>query len=217
MFCSIFDECTIKYNSKSYKSRLMQFNNKIFYWLLAAVVVSMTFTASGIRTALAQNPIIPSANQGANSTNSTMSNMSMNMSAPAMSNKTTITRDSETILLEGKTLPANDFIHLYDSTPYMIMNGHIAMKLPCDTSSVSPVKVLIGSAPNFTAVQPGLVKELSKPGDMCLYHVDVGSDLAKKVIQTDIAIKNPTNTTITFPPTSTVTIGINEIMPGAPG
>jgi hypothetical protein len=146
-----------------------------------------------------------------------MSNMSMNMSAPAMSNKTTITRDSQTILLEGKTLPANDFIHLYDSTPYMIMNGHIAMKLPCDMSSVSPVKVLIGSAPNFTAVQPDVIKELSKPGDMCLYHVDLGSDIAKKVIQTDIAIKNPTNSTITFLPTSTVVIGINEIMPGAPG
>ena len=84
------------------------------------------------------------------------------------------------------------------------------MKIPA-------VNVLIGSAPNVKPVQPDLIKELSKPGSMCLYHVDVGSDVAKKVIQTDIAIQNPTNSAITFPPTSTFVIGVNEIMPGAPG
>jgi hypothetical protein len=41
--------------------------------------------------------------------------------------------------------------------------------------------------------------------------------VAKKIIQTDIAIQNPSNQTITFPATSGITIGINEIMPGAPG
>ncbi len=40
----------------------------------------------------------------------------------------TVTRDSQTILLDGETLPEGDFIHLYDSTPYQIMNGHIAAK-----------------------------------------------------------------------------------------
>ena len=49
---------------------------------------------------------------------------------------------------------------------------------------------------------------------MCLYHVDVGSDMAKKIIQTDIAIQNPSNQTITFPPSSGISIGVNEIMPG---
>ena len=37
----------------------------------------------------------------------------------------TVVRDSAVILLEGKTLPANDFVHLYDTTPYMIKTGHI--------------------------------------------------------------------------------------------
>jgi hypothetical protein len=50
---------------------------------------------------------------------------------------------------------------------------------------------------------------------LCIYHVDVGSDPAKKIIQTDIAIQNPTDKTISFPPDSGVTIGVNEIMPGA--
>jgi hypothetical protein len=146
-----------------------------------------------------------------------MSNMTMSASGGGTTNKTTVVRDSQTILLEGKTIPAKDFIHLYDSTPYMIMNGHIAMKIPCDTSSKPAVNVLIGSAPDVKPVEPELIKELSKPGSMCLYHVDVGSDAAKKIIQTDIAIQNPTNKTITFPPTSTFVIGVNEITPGAPG
>jgi hypothetical protein len=185
--------------------------NKLTFAVLAAVIASMTFVANG--------GIKPTFAQAASNNNATssMSNMNMSASSSGTTNKTTVVRDSQTILLEGKTLPAKDFIHLYDSTPYMIMNGHIAMKVPCDTSSKPAVNVLIGSAPNVKPVQPELIKELSKPGSMCLYHVDVRSDPAKKIIQTDIAIQNPTDKTITFPPTSTFVIGVNEIMPGAPG
>jgi hypothetical protein len=207
---------------------LMQTNsNGVIFAVLVAVITSMMFMASQgggiIKAALAQaNPMIPAVGQGggsgsSNATSSSMSNMKMSSSGGGTTNKTTVVRDSQTILLEGKTIPAKDFIHLYDSTPYMITNGHIAMKVPCDTSSKPAVNVLIGSAPNVKPVQPELVKELSKPGSMCLYHVDVGSDPAKKIIQTDIAIQNPNNSTITFPPMSTFVIGVNEIMPGAPG
>jgi hypothetical protein len=103
--------------------------------------------------------MIPSAGQSASNTTSSSSSSSsssmpgMKMSSAAAggtANKTTVVRDSQTILLEGRTIPAKDFIHLYDSTPYMIMNGHIAMKVPCDTSSKPAVNVLIGSAPNVT-------------------------------------------------------------------
>ena len=73
-------------------------------------------------------------------------------------------RDSSTILLDGKTIPANDFIHLYDSTPYKIMNGHIASKLPCDANSVTTLKILVGQAPNVKPAETELIKELSKPG-----------------------------------------------------
>ena len=51
---------------------------------------------------------------------------------------------------------------------------------------------------------------------MCLYHVDVASHPGGQAgIITDIAIMNPTSTTITFPSTSTVVIGVDEIAPGA--
>jgi hypothetical protein len=62
----------------------------------------------------------------------------------------------------------------------------------------------------------GFIKQLSTPGKMCLYHVDVASQPGGQAgIITDIAIMNPTSTTITFPSTSTVVIGVDEIAPGA--
>jgi hypothetical protein len=134
----------------------------------------------------------------------------------AQEHTSTVVRDSAVILLGGMTLPANNFIHLYDTTPYMIMNGHIAAKLPCNEQSESPLKVLIGSAPNLAPAEFETVKELSNPGEMCLYHVDLVShpDTANGTI-TDIALQNPTEDNVQFPSTATVVIGVNEIAPGA--
>ena len=120
-----------------------------------------------------------------------------------------VVRDSEAILLEGKTIPANDYIHLYDSTPYMITNGHVAAKLPCDASNTSPLKILIGQAPNLTPAELEFVKPLSTPGKLCIYHVDIPSKAGQVV--TDIAIQNPTTSEIKLPATSSVVIGVNEI------
>ena len=134
----------------------------------------------------------------------------------AQEHTSTVVRDSALVLLGGRTLPANNFIHLYDTTPYMIMNGHIAAKLPCNDQSESPLKVLIGSAPNLAPAEFETVKELSTPGEMCLYHVDLEShpDTANGTI-TDIALQNPTENNIQFPSTATVVIGVNEIAPAA--
>ena len=134
----------------------------------------------------------------------------------AQDTNATVVRDSQTVLLEGKTLPAGDYIHLYDATPYMIKSGHIAAKLPCDSKSESSLKVLIGQAPNLKAADLELLKELSKPGAMCIYHVDVESmKQGDNGIITDIALQNPTNSEVKFGPTATVVIGVDEIMPGA--
>ncbi|MGH9980698.1 MAG: hypothetical protein ACRD6U_03985, partial [Nitrososphaeraceae archaeon] len=43
-------------------------------------------------------------------------------------NETSTVRDSVTELLQDKIIPGGDFIHLYDSTPYHILNGHVALK-----------------------------------------------------------------------------------------
>lgn len=123
---------------------------------------------------------------------------------------TFVVRDTVTELLGGKAIPGGDYIHLYDTTPYMIMNGHVAAKFPCDKSAETPLKIMIGKAPDLKAADMEYIKELSKPGQYCLYHVDLDSD---EMIVTDVAISNPTSKPIRFPTSSTVTVGINEIMP----
>ena len=195
---------------------MLKKNEKASYITLAAILASVVLVPSAITLAHAQaTPLIPKAAQSTNT--GSMSGMKMSAPSTSMNNLTT-TRDSVTVLLEGKTLPGKGFIHLYDSTPYMILNGHVALHIPCDTNSKPAVDVLIGPAPNFTKVQPDIIQGgLSHPGQMCLYHADINSDPAKKIYQTDIAIANPTNQTIIFPPTSSVVIGVNGIMPGVPG
>lgn len=175
-------------------------NNAIIFGVLASVITSMIFViGGGITSAYAQT-----------------SNVTLLRAAASSGTQGTVVRDSAMILLEGKTIPANDFIHLYDTTPYMIKTGHVAAKLPCDASSTSPLRILIGQAPNLKPAALELVKPLSTPGKMCLYHVDVASQPGGEAgIITDIAIQNPTNTTIRFPSTSTVVIGVDEIEPGA--
>jgi hypothetical protein len=127
-----------------------------------------------------------------------------------------VVRDSQTILLEGKTLPSKDYIHLYDATPYLIKLGHIAAKLPCDSSNKTSLNVLIGQAPKLKPAELELIKELSTPGKMCIYHVDVESGPPGENPITDIALQNPTDKEVKFGPTATLVIGVDEISPLTP-
>lgn len=122
-----------------------------------------------------------------------------------------VVRDSQTILLEGLTIPAQGFIHLYDSTQYRITNGHIAVNVPCNDDSASSVNVLLGEAPNLINTELENIPELLNPDSTCLYHIDVPPHNAPV---TDIAIQNPANSDLFFPPSSSVVIGVNEIIPG---
>lgn len=153
---------------------------------------------------------VPSFAQGGNET---MSNATTTEEHGEEYTEGISVRDSVTVLLQDIVLPAQDFIHLYDSTPDMILKGHVAVKMPCGDDSVSPIQVLIGSAPQFAPAELENVANLSKPGDLCLYHVDLmpGGNVSKI---TDIALMNPTEDDIEFPVTSTVVIGVNEIAKG---
>ena len=132
-------------------------------------------------------------------------------------------RDSVFALLADQTIPASGFIHLYDSTPYSIRNGHVAAKIPCDDESAPLLNILVGVAPNLTPAPLELVPPLSTAGELCLYHVDLPateqanatSANATTTMITDIAISNPGDEDVTLPPTSTVVIGVNEITKGA--
>ena len=131
-------------------------------------------------------------------------------------NQTSTVRDSVTELLQDKIIPGGDFMHLYDSTPYHILNGHVALKAPCEDDSTTPIQILIGSAPNMTAATLENIAPLSTPGEQCLYHADLIPS-GNVTIITDIALKNPTEEDIEFPPTASVVIGINEITKGEHG
>ena len=122
-------------------------------------------------------------------------------------------RDSIALLLQDNLIPAGDFIHLYDSTPYHILNGHVAIKVPCEDDSTTPIQVLIGSAPNMTTAELENIAPLSTPGEQCIYHVDLVPS-GNVTVLTDVALKNSGDEDIEFPPTSTVVIGINEVQKG---
>lgn len=110
------------------------------------------------------------------------------------------------------TVSSQGFIHLYDSTPYLIGNGHITSNLPCEDNSTATLNVLIGQAPNLRAAELANVPQLSSPGTLSLYHADIPP---QNVTVTDIAVQNPGDSDEVLPPGSTVVIGVNEIMPGA--
>jgi|Tabmets5t2r1_1033131.scaffolds.fasta_scaffold17272_1 hypothetical protein len=143
----------------------------------------------------------------------------------------TTVRDSVFALLAGETIPGNNsFIHLYDTTEYHIISGHIAAKIPCGDNSTALLTILVGVAPDFAPAPLELLPELSTPGELCLYHVDLppapepanattttSANATTTSVITDIAIANPGDEDVTLPDTSTVVIGINEIAKGVPG
>jgi hypothetical protein len=132
--------------------------------------------------------------------------------------ETTVVRDS--LFVRGPiTLAPQDYLHLYDSTPYMIMNGHVALRTTCDANHEPNLQILVGQAPNLKPAELEYIAELSTPGKLCLYHADIesvhGEDVEANII-TDIALSNPSNESARLPwHGGSVVIGVNEIMPGA--
>lgn len=172
------------------------------------------------------------------SSNSTNQNSGIgNHSAIALGNtmQTGVVRNIYTLLLAHQIIPPKDFIPLYDTSPYKILNGHLSAKIPCDANSVPSLQILVGHLPDVKPVQLQLVKGFSQPGNICFYHVDLGAattthdnnsavdsvaggrlqqaNETTTTINTDLVLSNPTADRVILPNTSTVVIGVNEIMP----
>src|SRR5919198_2548878 len=114
---------------------------------------------------------------------------------------------SLTIPLHDVNLSANQFILLYDSTPYA-SKGHIALNLPCDanTPNVPIFQVLVGRAPNLTPLALGYISRISVAPLMCVYHGQFG--FADPV--TDIVLKNISGKTISLGGPHSVAISTHE-------
>jgi hypothetical protein len=169
------------------------------------VVSTMIFLILGTTTVM-----IASAQQPTNATSTAEPHEESRGHA---GNATTV-RDSTAVLLSGETIPGGSFIHLYDSTPDAIVTGHVAAKIPCDDNSNATLTILTGQAPALQPTELELVQNLSTPGELCLYHADLASEEGGN-LTTDIAIQNPGEEDIELPPTSTVVIGVNKVMPGS--
>jgi hypothetical protein len=121
-----------------------------------------------------------------------------------------------TIPLHGVNLSANQFILLYDSTPYA-SKGHIALGLPCDanTPNVPIFQVLVGRAPDLTPLALGYISHISLAPQMCVYHGQFGFGSGYPV--TDIVLKNITGKTVTLGGPHSAAISTHEFYtPTAP-
>jgi hypothetical protein len=119
-----------------------------------------------------------------------------------------------TVPLHGINLSRNQFIILYDSTPYA-SKGHIALNLPCDanTPNVPIFQVLVGRAPDLAPLALGYISQISVSPQMCVYHGQFG--FGDPV--TDIVLKNISAKTITLGGPHSVTITTHEYyIPTAP-
>lgn len=120
-----------------------------------------------------------------------------------------ITSDTQTVLLDGTTLPENSFIHLYDTTPYQISSGHISAKLPCNDDGSTEISILVGRAPSLSPIELEYVSDLSVLGESCLYTADIHSSESNPI--TDLALGNNSTDDIDFTDTNSVVISIKEI------
>ncbi|HJT84207.1 MAG TPA: hypothetical protein VJ697_06970 [Nitrososphaeraceae archaeon] len=127
-----------------------------------------------------------------------------------------ITRDSVTVLLEGKSVNPDGHIHLYDTGKFHIMDGHAAVKIPCNENS-EPLLELEGGVATQETFMKKLdlhpVANMSHPGQTCMYHSDLDSAMGEAgFLLIDIALHNPSQQKITFPAESVAIVSVNEIM-----
>jgi hypothetical protein len=172
-------------------------------------------------------------NNGSNHTNNDNTTASASM-APTTSVQNTIVTNVDTLLLAHQIIPPKDFIPIYDTSPYKILNGHLDAKIPCDANSVPSLQILAGHLPSLKPLQLQLIKEYSQPGNVCMYHVDIGSTTTTTkvgadgktvdkvvggqqsnttTINSDLLLHNPSEYRIVLPNTSAVVVGVNLIVP----
>jgi len=167
--------------------------NNLYVLLFFAFMILLP---TGIQFSYSQGQDLSTGQVQSNSTNAT--------NTPLISN-------SQTLLLEDTTLPQASYLHLYDSSPYKIMNSHIAAKIPCNDDYTTPIIFLFG--PDIQVPLDGLALSplLSQAGGLCMYKGDIIGNGTTNF--TDIAIYNNSTDDIVFPPTSTINIRVNEVSP----
>lgn len=118
--------------------------------------------------------------------------------------------DSQNLMLGDKTLPSNDFIHIYDSSPYKIKQGHISATLPCDEDNNTDVRVLTGTTNQFQVANLQSIDEPSNSDDLCHYGANIQSTIDKPIV--DIMIQNNSEEDIEFPSMSSFMVTVTQLI-----
>ena len=95
---------------------------------------------SNIPLSYAQNDTMSMTNMTEGEEHATTTEADYSAEEEKEHNETNVVRDSVTELLDGQIIPGGDFIHLYDTTPYHILNGHVALKAPCENDRLLQFK-----------------------------------------------------------------------------
>jgi hypothetical protein len=168
--------------------------------------------------------------------NSTASNDNKNKETSlATTNATLSIINPAIILLSHQIIPPKDFMPVYDSMPYQIMDGQLFAKLPCDTNSKPPLQILVGRLLELKPAQLKSIAGLSHPGYMCMYQSNLTSNNNDTVVPatnstnkepradntrakgnftiTYIELFNPSVYRVVLPNTASISISANQIMP----
>jgi hypothetical protein len=117
--------------------------------------------------------------------------------------------DTLTIPLNDISISENSYIPLYDSRPYIILDGHIAAKLPCNDETFPDVQITTLNASELSPIKLTIIPELSNAGSMCLYHGDISFGNDNHVY--DIIMQNNSTDDVDFTSTSGITISIAKL------
>jgi hypothetical protein len=96
------------------------------------------------------------------------------------------------------------------------MDGHVAVKIPCNDNSEPLLELQGGIATNQTLMKKlelHHVANMSQAGQTCMYHSELGSVMGEEgFLLIDIALYNPSQQRITFPEESVAIVSVNQIM-----
>lgn len=120
--------------------------------------------------------------------------------------------DETTLLLGYQRVRPGQFLHLYDTTPYPITSGHIAVHIDCDDEGIGELAVGVGSAPDFEIIElsmANMIHESSEHGNICLYHLDLPPE--HDMIVTDVILINTSDEWVRLAPEAGVTVTIHSL------
>lgn len=116
--------------------------------------------------------------------------------------------DSIIITLNGKELPENDYIPLYDSSPLIISKGIIQADFPCDEDNSTDINVLQGNGTLYYPITLNLVPNLNSESGQCHYEGVIQSNQTNHI--DNILIHNNSTEDLEFDDNSLIFIKVSE-------